>query len=392
MDHRSEIELHGHCAPEFARVADAFASNFASAGEIGAAVAVCVEGELVVDLWGGSVLRDDRVAGPWRADTIVRMMSVNKAMTALCAHLLIDRGLLDLTEPVARYWPEFAQAGKQDITVRQLLGGLAGLIYPDEVPAGSAYDWDRMVEGLAAQAPAFPPGTRGAYHSSTYGHLVGELVRRVDGRRPGQFFREEIAAPFEIDYWFAVPESERHRVSGVRPNPASDTYSAIGRGPSTPLGRAWRILPNLSPSERDSPAHWGLEFPSGNGRGNARAAARLFGILAQDGRSGGRRLVSEATLARAIALQWDTPCALTGRPYRYGLGFFLNSPGLVPMGPNMSAFGHPGAGGALVFSDPSRRLSFAYCGNFMCEGAGVGVRCERLVNALFETGPLATRQ
>ena len=192
-------------------------------------------------------MRDDRLAGPWRADTIVRMMSVNKAMTALCAHLLIDRGLLDLTEPVARYWPEFAQAGKQDITVRQLLGGLAGLIYPDEVPAGSAYDWDRMVEGLAAQAPAFPPGTRGAYHSSTYGHLVGELVRRVDGRRPGQFFREEIATPFEIDYWFAVPESERHRVSGVRPNPASDTYSAIGRGPSTPLGRAWRILPNYPP-------------------------------------------------------------------------------------------------------------------------------------------------
>lgn len=238
MDHRSEIEIHGHCAPEFARVADAFASNFASAGEIGAAVAVCVEGEMVVDLWGGSVLRDDRLAGPWRADTIVRMMSVNKAMTALCAHLLIDRGLLDLTEPVARYWPEFAQAGKQDITVRQLLGGLAGLIYPDEVPAGSAYDWDRMVEGLAAQAPAFPPGTRGAYHSSTYGHLVGELVRRVDGRRPGQFFREEIATPFEIDYWFAVPES-----------------NGIASAASAPIRRATLIPPSAAVHRRRSAVH-----------------------------------------------------------------------------------------------------------------------------------------
>ncbi|AWB26020.1 serine hydrolase [Methylobacterium currus] len=374
----------GTCHEAFVPLRDVFLDNFARRSEVGGAVAVYVDGACLVDLWAGRVVRDQKPSGPWQADTIIRMMSINKAMTALCAHRLADQGLLDYDAPVARYWPDFAQAGKGAITVRQLMSGLAALVYPDEVPAGSAYDWDRVVEGLARQAPNWPPGTRGAYHSSTYGHLVGELVRRVSGRRPSQVFAEEIGRPFGIDYHFRVAPGDRARVSEVLSNPGSTTYSAIARGGETKLGRAWRILPDLDPAARDRPEALGVEMPSGFGRGNARAIGKLFAILGEGGRWEGRTLVSERAIRAMSTLAWDNVCPLTDRSYRYGMGMFLNTPGLVPMGPNPAAFGHPGAGGAIGFCDPRARLAFSYCTAFMCEGAGVGERCEALIRAAFE--------
>jgi CubicO group peptidase (beta-lactamase class C family) len=383
IDSCSGQTVSGYCRADFERLRAVFEDNFAVRGEIGGAVAIYVDGECVVDLWGGRMVKDQTPAAPWQRDTIVRMMSINKCMTALCAHLLVDRGELDLDEPVARYWPEFAAAGKAAITVAQLMSGMAAIVYPDEVPSGQAFDWNVMVEGLARQAPNWQPGTRGAYHSATYGHLIGELVRRITGDRPSAFFRREIAEPFGIDYWFRVPPSEQHRVSEVLSHPDSTTYSAIAQGRVTKLGRAWHILPSLVPADRDRPEILDIEMPSGFGRGNARAISKLFGILATGGSLNGRVLLSPAAIRTMTTLRWDDVCGLTDRRYRYGMGMFLNTPGLVPMGPNPEAFGHPGAGGAIGFADPQRRLSFSYCTSFMCEGAGVGGRCGALIEATF---------
>lgn len=376
--------VHGHCDPAFAAVRDAFERNFREHAEVGAGVCIYLEGQPVVDLWGGRIARDGQAQGPWERDTLVQMMSVNKGLTALCAHLLADRGLLDFDRTVASYWPEFAQAGKEAITVRQLVGGMAGLVYPDAVPAGAAFDWDAMVRGLAAQAPAWPPGTRGAYHSSTYGHLVGELVRRITGKLPGVFFREEVGEPFGVDYWFGLPRAQQHRLSAVLPNPGSVTATAIARGADNPLGRAWRILPQpdlFAPLDAQAIE---CEMPSAFGRGNARAVARTYAILAQGGTLDGRRLVSRETVAAMRTLQWAGACGLTGRDFRYAQGFFLNTPVLMAMGPNPNAFGQAGAGGSFGFADPEGRLAFSYCTNYMCAGAGLGERCEALVQATYE--------
>lgn len=383
MDIGVPKEANGYCHRRFMPLLETFHDSFNRGEEVGAAVAIYVDGECLVDLWGGRMVKNQQPAGLWRHDTIVRMMSINKATTALCAHRLADQGRLEYDAPVARYWPEFAQSDKQDITVRQLLSGMAALVYPDECLSGSAFAWDLMVEGLARQRPAWPPGTRGAYHSSTYGHLVGEIVRRVSGQRPSEFFRHEIAVPFGIDYWFRVPSEEHHRVSEVLSNPDSATYGAILEGQATKLGRAWHILPSSNPAARDAPEVLDLEMPSGFGRGNARAVAKLFSILATGGSLNGRVLLSPATIRQMTALAWDDLCGLTDRRYRYAMGLFLNTPGLIPMGLNPDAFGHAGAGGAIGFADPERRLAFSYCTSFMCEGAGVGSRCEALINAAF---------
>ena len=186
-------EIAGHCDPAFARVREVFEKSF-TIGEAGAGVAVTIDGEKVVDLWGGWAGADR--TRPWVQDTIVNTFSTTKGMTATCAHMLVDRGLLDLDEPVATYWPEFAQAGKEKIPVRQLLTHQAGLaaVKPD-LPRELRLDWEATTAALAAQAPAWEPGTKNAYHSVTFGYLVGEVVRRIDGRSLGTFFREEIAEP-----------------------------------------------------------------------------------------------------------------------------------------------------------------------------------------------------
>ena len=377
-------QVDGFCDPKFASVREAFVANLVQRGEIGGAVAIYIEGKPVVDLWGGQIVRDHKPAGPWQRDTIARMMSVNKGVTAICAHMLADRGLLDYEKPVAHYWPEFAQAGKGAITVRQLISGLAGLIYPDEVPAGKAFDWDEMVTGLAKQAPIWEPGSKGAYHSSTYGHLVGEIVRRISGKSPGTFFREEIGEPLDIDYWFAVPKEQQYRVSEVLPNTESVTYNEQMKGNASKLGRAWRILPDLSPAARDSQDTMDKEMPSANGRGNARAIGKLFAVLAMGGTLGSVKLLSPETIKKMTTQQWEGICGMTDRHFRYAMGLFLTSAPFCYMGPNPNNFGHPGAGGAVGFADPDRRMSFSYCTSYMCSGAGLGERNEALVAATYK--------
>jgi CubicO group peptidase (beta-lactamase class C family) len=371
--------IHGSCDPRFARVGEEFEKNFAARGEVGAAVCVYENGHKLVDLWGG--IADTQTGMPWEENTLVCMMSVGKGMSALCVHRLIDRGKVALDAPVATYWPEFAQNGKAGITVQQLLGGLAGLIYTDAAPPNSVMNWEVMIRAIEQQAPEWPPGTTGAYHSSTMGFLCGELVRRVDGRPIDQFFREEVAERLNVDYGYGLNDEQIARTARILPNPGSVTANAIADRTSK-LGRAWKARPAGSEYYSTEEFRRGV-CPSTNGHGNARAVARIYAALSLDGVIDGRRILKPGSIERLRQEQWEGICGMTDRPFRYGMGFFLQGSPMAPLGPNRGTFGHPGAGGALGFADPENKIAFSYCTNFMCAGAGVGDRCEALIEAVY---------
>lgn len=373
----SELPISGQCSPEFGAVKDVFVENFRSRGEIGAAVSVYKDGQKVVDLWGG--YKDGTKTAAWEEDTTVCMMSVGKSMATLCALILVDRGQLDLSAPVARYWPEFGQAGKEDMTVEQMMSGFAGLLYLDHAPPGCVLEWDTMVAAIEKQEPIWPIGTQGAYHSMTWGYLLGELVQRVDGRDFGSFWRQEVSGPLQVDYQMGLNDSELARVVDVIPNPDSATLNAM-KVPESNIGRAWAVMPP-KPNFFNSEEFRRAVFASGNGHGNARAMAKIYALLAGGGELGGTRLLSSALIDKARTVQWEHNCGLTDRPFKYGLGFFLNKPPLTPMGANPGNFGHPGAGGAIGIADPEARMSFSFSPNYMCSGEGVGRRCTALVQA-----------
>jgi CubicO group peptidase (beta-lactamase class C family) len=368
------MTINGLCDSGFARVGEAFAANFAERGEVGAAVCVYADGRKVVDLWGG--YRDAARTLPWEQDTLVCMMSVGKGMAALCLHRLIEQGRVALDQPVARYWPEFAQGGKGDVLVEHILGATSGALFADGAPPGSVLDWGVMVAAIARQPAEWEPGARGAYQSMTMGFLLGELVRRVDGRPIQHYFREEVASVLGVDYGWGLDAARIARTADIIGNPAHDTVKAFA-DPSTMLGRAWHMRP-AGTQFYNTPEFRAGVLPSSNGHGNAASVAAIYAALLQDG-----VLISAETRERMRTLSWDMECGMTGRPYRYGLGFFLNKPPLVPMGPNPGAFGHPGAGGAMGFADPEAGIAFAFSPNFMCEGAGAGNRCTALVDAVF---------
>jgi CubicO group peptidase (beta-lactamase class C family) len=203
-------EIHGTCDPRFAAVRDVFLANFAEDDEIGAAVAVVVDGKTVVDLWAGWA--DPDRTRPWQRDTIANVYSCTKGMTALCLHRLVEQGRVDLDAPVARYWPEFAQAGKEGIPVRWLLSHRAGLAaVKPMLPAEALYDWDAMVAALAAETPWWEPGTKHGYHAVTFGWLVGEVVKRVSGKSLGSYFRDEVAGPLGVDFHIGLRVASRAR-------------------------------------------------------------------------------------------------------------------------------------------------------------------------------------
>lgn len=376
---RDEMPIHGRCDPAFAAVGEVFAENFRSRDEVGGAVCVYREGEVVVDLWGGWA--DEARTRPWQADTIVCMMSVGKGMAALCLWMLVDRGLIDLDAPVADYWPGFAGAGKGAITVRTVLTGKAGLLYTDHAPDGAGYDWDVMIRALELQAPEWEPGTDHGYHSATAGYLLGEIVRRVDGRPLDVFLREEVCLPLGADYGYGAAWADPARVADMLPNKDSHTF-VQSRDPTTKMGRAWRTRPDSEAHYNDPLMRSGL-MPSTNGHGNARAVATIYAALAGGGTLGDVRLVSPAIIDRMREESWFGTCAMTDRVFRYGHGFFLNEPNMSPMGANPRAFGHPGAGGALGFADPENRIAFSYSPTRMCAGAGLGDRCAALSAAVF---------
>lgn len=357
--------LQGKCDPRCMAVCDAFTENFAARGEVGAAVCVYVDGKPVVDLWGGYA--DAARSKPWDQNTIVSVASTTKGMVALCTHMLVERGLLDLDAPVARYWPAFAQAGKDTLPVRWLLSHRAGLpAVRRDMPPQSLYDWHAFTGALAETEPWWAPGTQHGYHAMTFGHLVGEVIRRVSGKSVGQFFRTEVAGPLGADFFIGVPEAEDFRAAAVLPDPPplpGDTtmWDVILRDPTSMAGRAF-LNPPRTPEVVNTRAWRAAEIPAGNGHTTARALARIYGALAHGGALDGIGLLRRTTIDAAIVEQSFGLDAVLSFPTRFGLGFMLPTPER-PFGPNPQAFGHPGRGGSIGFADLAGGVGFGYVMN-----------------------------
>jgi len=374
-------KIEGECSARFVAVREAFTENFAAGREVGASFAATVHGEVVVDLWGGHA--DAAHSRPWERDTIVNVFSTTKAMTALCAHVLVDRGQLDLDVPVARYWPEFAQNGKHKMPVRWLLSHTAGLAAIREaLPVDAFYDWPRMTTALAAEKPWWEPGTQSGYHALTFGYLVGELVRRISGKSPGRFFRDEVAQPLQLDFHIGLPLAEDGRVADMVPPAAEETAAAgVSIEPDSLLAKVMGNPP-LAPEQANTSAWRRAEIPAANGHGNARSVARAMAALACGGQLGGVRVLSEATLLRAIEEQTYGPDLVLGTRMRWANGFMLSS-AEMPLGPNPRTFGHGGWGGSLGFADLDARVSWAYVMNKMSPGTTGDTRAFGLLMALY---------
>lgn len=378
------VAIDGTCEPRFKRVRDAFAENFAEQGEVGATVAVTVRGKPVVDLWAGHA--DAARTRPWTRDTIVNIASTTKGLTAICALRLVDRGLLDLDAPVAKYWPEFAQAGKAAIPVHQLLSHRAGLPAIEEpLPTEAFYDWTRMTAALAAQKPWWEPGTQHGYHAFTFGWLVGEVVRRITGKSLGTYWREEVAERLGIDCHIGLAAEHDARVAEfIPPAPGQldvdiDVLRAAG-----PMVEKALNNPPKTVADMNTRAWRGAEIPAGNAHTNARALARVFGALACGGEVDGVRVLNPERIAQARTEQASGPDAvLFGFPTRMGLGFFLPPQDAGIDGSSTAAFGSFGAGGSMALADPETQVGFAYVMNKMQPGLPPGPRALRLLEALF---------
>ena len=380
--------LEGQCDPAFQRVRDVFAELLARR-EVGAAVSVYANGRPVVDLWGG--LADRKRARPWERNTLANVYSTTKGMTALCAHRLADRGELDLDAPVARYWPEFAAAGKESIPVRFLLNHQAGLpaVRP-LLPGEALYDWTAMTAALAAEAPWWPPGSAHGYHALTFGWLVGEVVRRISGKSLGRFFREEIAEPLELDFHIGLSAEDDGRcavLSSVDEGEGADTVVAAAMAdPAGIVARAFANPPSLVEASRARTREWrAAEIPAANGHGTARALARAYGMLGFE--VNGYRLLSNQQLERCAAVESDGPDRVLGVRTRFGLGFMMSQPDEPRgrIGPNPRAFGHPGAGGSIAFADPDVRVGFGYVINGMDRSILTSPRAALLIDAVYES-------
>ena len=359
------LTIDGHCDPRFTGVREAFFRNFTERGDVGAAVCVYLDGARVVDCWGGHA--DAARTRPWTADTIVSVASTTKGMVALCAHMLAERGKLDLDAPVARYWPEFAQADKQEIPVRWLLSHRAGLpaIRPT-LPAAALFDWSAMTDALAESRPWWTPGSQHGYHAITYGHLLGEVIRRIDGRTVGTFLRDEVTGPLHADFFIGVPEEIDARAAVVLPPPppAEPTiWDTILADPDSVSGRTF-LNPPRTADLVNTRAWRAAEIPAANGHTSARGVARIYAALARGGELASVRLLAPATIDRAIVAQSSGRDAVLTLPTRFATGFMLAQPGgLFECGPGRRTFGHPGRGGSIGFADPDARLGFGYVTN-----------------------------
>jgi CubicO group peptidase (beta-lactamase class C family) len=367
--------IEGHCEPAFAAVRREFERNFAERHETGAACSIFYRGQKVVDLWGGQ-----RAPGrAWEEETLALTFSVTKGMAAAAVAVAHSRGWFELDAPVAEYWPQFAQAGKQQITVRQLLAHQGGLITLDEsLTKEILADPDRLAPILARQKPAWQSGTRHGYHTVTLGWYQSEFLRRIDphGRTIGRFFREEIAGPLGVQFHIGLPEqidedqlattAGFHRWAMLRHLGELPVAMVLaGMWPSSHVARSVRPLRLSNPAHVGSPEYRQLEIPSANGFGQARAIAKIYSVLAGDGRE---LRLSPATrrelLAPATLPQFGSSDTVLKIDTKYGLGFSRPSAGMK-FGSDASAFGCPGAGGCFGMADPSEQLGFAYVTNKM---------------------------
>ncbi len=358
------MPLGGMCSARFEPLRELFAAKLASGEDLGASLAVNIDGEMVVDLWGGWA--DEARTVPWTENTITCVFSTTKTMTALAALVLVDRGELDLDSNVAAYWPEFAARGKAGIKVRQLLSHTSGVSGWDQpVTVEDLYDWDKSTARLAAQAPWWGPGTASGYHALTYGHLIGEVIRRITGQRLGEFFAAEIARPLGADFHIGLAPSEFHRVANPVPWPPQRTYP-VDLDPNGPAFKTFTGPVMDGNLEWSWTERWQCaDIGAGNGHGNARSVARIQSAVACGGEVDGVRLLSPKTINRIFEEQSDGIDLVLGYRLRIGVGYGLPWPEVLPFVPEGRVCFGAGAGGSLVIADANRRLTFAYVMNKM---------------------------
>lgn len=389
------MDVHGTVTDGFEPVRDAFARNGEQRGDRGAAVAVYQGGRKVVDLWGG--LRDaDAAAGgdPWTGDTAQVIRSATKGVAAACLLLLHQRGQLDLDAPVGAYWPEFKAAGKERVTVRDVLAHRAGVPALDvPLTPEQALDGVSGPRAVAAQPPLFAVGAEHGYHAQTFSWLLGELVLRASGRTIGRYIAEELARPLGLDLWVGLPEARAHGVGriadvatppapaagGLRPRPKPSVQAAYA-DPGSLTRRAFGAITPL-PDEND-PAFRAGELAASNGVATARSLARFYAALTGGLDDGARRLFAPATLTAARTRESDGPDRVLVVNTRFGLGYMLHGPSSPFLGPG--SFGHPGRGGSLGFADPESGIGFGYVTNGMQQNVTADPRAQALVRAVRE--------
>ena len=388
--------IRGRFHPDFEPAVHAFIENFQVEEELGAATSAVLDGETVVDLWGGWA--NAARSKEWDEHSTVCMMSVAKGVTGICFNKVVEQGLVDIDRPVAHYWPEFAQNGKEDILVRWCLDHRAGIpvLTDDTMYPGGFFDYPAYIKALEVQHPLWQPGTRAAYHVHNQGFLLGEIMRRVTGMTVGPFLRANVAGPLGAEYYIGgMDAEEQSHVAEVLPNTKARLFAAKDQAvpdkPTTPEGwqdgavlRSFAFLQN--PNEpwhttMNSPIWRTCEIASGSGHGNPRGVARIYGATV--GEVDGLSLLGRDALENMITEQHNQIELLQDRPYHQALGVLLNTPEAVYMGPNPRSFGHHGLGGSIGFGDPDAKLGFSYCCNQMHSVGDNGPRARRLIDAVY---------
>jgi CubicO group peptidase (beta-lactamase class C family) len=385
--------VEGVCDPKFAGVLDAFVTNFETRGEVGASCAINVEGKLVVDLWGG---RKSPEGEAWDKDTISIIFSSTKGAMALCAHMLADRGQLDLDAPIVKYWPEFGQNGKEAAIVSMALDHSVGVPHIREVPKpGDFNNYEHMVQVIAKEAPFWVPGTRNGYHAITMSWTVGELVHRAAKKRMGKFFADEVAKPLGLEFWIGLPEEQEHRVANMFPvMPTLEaTQSRFFQKAMTDMASPSHFfLRDFMAFDANSREGHAAEIGAANGITNARNLAAMYAPLANGGTLNGVRLVGQDTLTRmsrvAMATHQDGTLVI---PSRFALGYMktMDHRALPPADSasclmTEAAFGHVGAGGSIGFACPESKMGFGYTMNQMGLGLLLNDRGQSLVDQAYK--------
>ena len=380
MAEGATTEVHGDCDERFAAVRQALADNLASGADLGASVAVYVDGEPVVDIWGGWT--DESRTMPWERDTIVNVWSTTKTMTALCALVLADAGESDLHAPVSTYWPQFAASGKDSVQVRHLMShtsGVAGWDPPFTVD--DMYDWETSTARLAAQAPWWEPGTASGYHANNQGHLLGEVLRRVDGRSLKRYVADELAGPLGADFQIGARPEDRDRIAPVVPPPPLPIDMST-LDPASPVFRCF-TGPVADASKANTDGWRAADMGALNGHSNARGVLDVMRTMSLGGEAGGVRLLSEKTIDLVFDVQADGVDLVLGVPFRFGIGFGLSPSAAVPYLPEGRVAFWGGWGGSLIVMDLDRRLTTSYMMNRMAPGIVGSDRAETYLTAVY---------
>jgi CubicO group peptidase (beta-lactamase class C family) len=373
-------DIQGSCDDRFSAVRTALERNL-QAEELGARIAVDLDGESLVDIWGGHT--DVERTKPWTADTIVNVWSTTKTITSLAALMLVDRGELDVYAPVAKYWPEFAANGKENVEVRHLMSHTSGVSGWDPPFTGEdMYDLEGCVPRLAAQAPWWEPGTASGYHALNQGHLIGEIIRRVTGKPLKQFVAEEIAGPMGADFQIGAREEDWDRIADVVPPPPLP-FDLAAADPASPMVRTF-TGPVADAAAANTAAWRHADMGATNGHGHARSVVQIMRVMSLGGEAGGVRLLSPETIELVFDQQSDGVDLVLGIPLRFGIGYALPKQETVPYIPDGKICFWGGWGGSLIVMDLDRRLTIGYTMNRMAPGIIGSDRAESYLRAVYD--------